>query len=113
VGGERPFVLFLGGIVAGLALALGSIVLGFLVVIGSVVAIAVGGLILPRFAFLAGGLIGLGATWLALMLLAQVAGGDAGPSGFEYFAGWFIGSVILIGCGIVFATLTYWRHAAR
>jgi hypothetical protein len=109
VRGESSTTQFLGGAVAGLALALGSIVLGFLVVIGSVVAIVVAGLILPRFSFLAGGLIGLGATWLAIMVLAQTNGGDLGPSGFEYFPGWVIGTLILIGFGVTFAVLGYRR----
>ena len=65
----RRSAQFIFGLLLGLVLAL-AITVSLMAAVAAVVAIVVVGLLMPRFAALAGGLLGIGGTWLVLDLIS-------------------------------------------
>lgn len=101
-----------GGVV-GMVASLG-ISLNLMVAIAAVVIVVGAGFVLPRFAFLAGGLLGIGLTWFVLMM-----GSMAACRATEDYCGhandmpMIVISVVLIGAALFFGTVTValaWRR---
>jgi hypothetical protein len=65
---SRTAVHLFGGIAIGVGAAILGLVWGPLTWTAAALFVVLSGLAMPRFAFLAGGLLGLGGTWLVLML---------------------------------------------
>jgi len=65
---RRPTVKFVTGAAFGVVAAIVGTSLSLITGVAAVVAVAVVGLALPRFAFLAGGLLSLGLTWTVLVI---------------------------------------------
>lgn len=99
--------------VGGAVVGLGTGAVGTAAAIGVVLTL---GFVKPRFAMLAGGLLGIGATWLALTAnLALVCGEPADLCGQASFLPWLAAGATfaIVGIALVVATLVSARERSR
>jgi hypothetical protein len=102
---DRRAAHFATGLLAGIIAGGVGVTYGPLTWTGAVLFVVLSGALMPRFAFLAGGLVALGGTWLTLMLLLNT------PREF------LVVPVVLMGSGAVLTYLTAspirWRSSRK
>ncbi len=107
---------FIGGLLLGF-LASFAMSLGLIAVAAAVVLLVAVGLALPRFAALAGGLIGIGGTWLVLLLNSmRICAGTEDFCGNANYVPWLAISAGLLLVGAILAVwtmVTTTRHAKQ
>ncbi|HUG47846.1 MAG TPA: hypothetical protein VMP67_05480 [Candidatus Limnocylindria bacterium] len=109
--GRRLLSHFIVGVLVG-ALASLTISLNLLLAVSAVVLLVAVGLVMPRFALLAGGLVGIGGSWSALMV-RQAAICEAAAQVHCGFASYLplIAIAVSLAAGLLFAALTLRRLA--
>ncbi len=81
--------------------------LGLIATVGAVVLVVAVGLVMPRFTALAGGLIGIGGTWLVLLLNSmRICAGTEDFCGNANYVPWLAISAGLLLAGAILALWT-------
>lgn len=111
----RRSAQFAGGLLLGFVASF-AIALSLIAAVAAVVVVVVVGLVMPRFAALAGGLIGVGGTWLVLLLNSlRICAGTEDFCGNANYVPWLAISTGLVLAGAVLAlwTMVAARHAGE
>jgi hypothetical protein len=109
---DRQVGRFFLGVILGMIAGL-SVSLGILFVVAALALIVALGLSAPRYAFLAGGLIGLGGEWLVLSLNSALSCSRTEDfCGQANFVPLTVAAIAILGAGLTFGALTL-RSRAR
>ncbi len=104
------------GLVVGFMASL-AVSLSLLIAISAVVIVVAVGFAMPRFAFLSGGLLGIGLTWFTLMMRsAAICRETEDYCGHANDLPMIVISLLLIGAGLLLGTITvaiWWRRRGR
>ena len=101
---QRPLIQFLLGVAFGIVSAIVGVVLSLLTGIVAIVVVGFVGLLMPGYAFMSGGLLGMGLTWM--VMLAGSLSSCESPCGANYLPLAII-SVALTGVGFGLVLFTY------